>query len=147
MSSFIFPTQNFPKICFPPTVFHLAFFLPKPKSDFLLRFFSPKICFPLSKPSLFFSLSLHPHQPSSPAAAATRALWLSLSIERKPFLGRIRPAIHLLTTSMKGSALANATDRSPFSGVVLVGLIVVEDSFFAPRGTTSLETHATSTYY
>ena len=125
MSSFIFPTQNFPKICFPPNVFHLAFFPPKPKSDFLLRFFSPKICFPLSKPSLFFSLSLHPHQPSSPAAATTRALWLSLSIEHKPFLGRSRPAIRLLTTLTRGSAFTNAAYWSPFSSTIPVSLIIL----------------------
>ena len=42
---------------------------PFPQLYFLLRFFFPKICFPLSKPSLFFSLSLHSHRPSSPTSA------------------------------------------------------------------------------
>ena len=42
---------------------------PFPQLHFLLRFFFPKICFPLSKPSLFFSLSLHSHRPSSPTSA------------------------------------------------------------------------------
>ena len=50
-------------------MFHLAFFPPKPKFDFLVFYLG---CFPpkfvsLSKPSLFFSHSLHPHWPSSPA--------------------------------------------------------------------------------
>uniref|UniRef100_A0A7N2MIT2 NADP-dependent oxidoreductase domain-containing protein n=1 Tax=Quercus lobata TaxID=97700 RepID=A0A7N2MIT2_QUELO len=43
--------------------------------------FFPKLFFPLSKPSLFFSLSPSP-LPSSPPLP--KALWLSLSIERHP---------------------------------------------------------------
>ena len=35
---------------------------------------SSKICFPFSKPSLFFSLSLHPHQPSNDIASSSPAI-------------------------------------------------------------------------
>ncbi|KAF3970341.1 hypothetical protein CMV_005961 [Castanea mollissima] len=65
--------------------------------------------------SLFLSLSLHPHRPSPLAAATARALWLSLSIGRGPLSGRSRLAVRLLTTPTRGSAFANAADRSPFS--------------------------------
>ena len=62
LSSFIFPTQNFPKICFPPSMFHLAFSPQSQNLTFYFGFFHPKfVSRSLSRHSS--SLSLHPHQP------------------------------------------------------------------------------------